>query len=116
MDVYGYGVVLLELITGRQADDIESSDSLDIVKWVRRKVNITNGALQVIDPKISSSSQKEILGALEIALRCTAVIPEKRPSMLEVVRTLESLKAGGCVPNLELSTWDSEEQVQPPPA
>ncbi|KAK8482148.1 hypothetical protein V6N13_009323 [Hibiscus sabdariffa] len=116
LDVYAFGVVLLELITGRQADDIESSDSLDIVKWVRRKVNITNGALQVIDPKISSSSEKEILGALEMALRCTAVIPEKRPPMLEVVRTLESLKAGACVPNLELSTWDSEEQMQSPPA
>ncbi|KAK8279960.1 hypothetical protein V6Z11_D09G144400 [Gossypium hirsutum] len=92
MDVYSFGVVLLELITGRQAEDIESLDSLDIVKWVRRKVNITNGALQILDPKISSSSsQKEMLRALETALHCTAVMPEKRPSMIEVVKTLESL-------------------------
>ncbi|PPD77150.1 hypothetical protein GOBAR_DD25935 [Gossypium barbadense] len=109
MDVYSFGVVLLELITGRQAEDIESLDSLDIVKWVRRKVNITNGALQILDPKISSSSsQKEMLRALETALHCTAVMPEKRPSMIEVVKTLESLNSGSCVP----STLDSEEQMQ----
>ncbi|XVF75840.1 hypothetical protein PTKIN_Ptkin13bG0219100 [Pterospermum kingtungense] len=111
MDIYSYGVVLLELITGQQAEDIESLDSLDIVKWVRRKVNITNGALQVLDPKISNSSQKEMLGALEIALSCTAVMPEKRPSMFEVVRTLESLNTRNCLHNLELST--PEEQSLP---
>ncbi|XVE61205.1 hypothetical protein DITRI_Ditri06bG0020800 [Diplodiscus trichospermus] len=108
MDVYSFGVVLLELITGRQAEDIESLDSLDIIKWVRRKVNITNGAFQVLDPKISNSSQKEMLEALEIALRCTAIMPEKRPSMAEVVRTLQSLNRRTCLPNMELSTSEEE--------
>ncbi|OMO70188.1 hypothetical protein COLO4_28714 [Corchorus olitorius] len=111
MDVYSFGVVLLELITGRQAEDIESLDSLDIVKWVRRKVNITNGAVQVLDPKISTSSQKEMLGALEIAMRCTAVMPEKRPSMFEVVRTLQSLNTSPCFANMELSCTSED---QPP--
>ncbi|KAK1578435.1 hypothetical protein Q3G72_030246 [Acer saccharum] len=91
VDVYSFGVVLLELVTGRQAEQAESADSLDIVKLVRRKINITNGAFQVLDPKISNSSQQEMVGALEIALRCTSVMPEKRPSMFEVVRGLQSL-------------------------
>jgi serine/threonine protein kinase len=84
MDVYSFGVVLLELIAGRQADRAEPADSVDIVKWVRRKINITNGAVQVLDSKISNSSQQEMLAALDIAIRCTSVLPEKRPSMLEV--------------------------------
>ncbi|XP_009608276.1 probably inactive leucine-rich repeat receptor-like protein kinase At5g06940 [Nicotiana tomentosiformis] len=92
MDTYSFGVILLELITGRQAEETESGEgSLDVVKWVRRKINITNGALQVLDPKISSASQHEMLGALEIAVRCTTVMPEKRPSMFEVVRVLQCL-------------------------
>nr|ALS40436.1 leucine-rich repeat receptor protein CLAVATA1-2 [Dimocarpus longan] len=91
MDVYSFGVVLLELITGRQAEQAEPEGSLDIVKWVRRKINITNGALLVLDPKISNSAQQEMVGALDIALRCTSVMPEKRPSMFEVVRALQSL-------------------------
>ncbi|KAK9290177.1 hypothetical protein L1049_008343 [Liquidambar formosana] len=104
MDIYSFGVVLLELLTGRQAQKAESGDSLDIVKWVRRKINITNGAFQVLDPKVSNASQQEMLGALEIALRCTSVMPEKRPSMSEVVRALQSLSSKAHLPNLEFST------------
>ncbi|PQQ10355.1 putative inactive leucine-rich repeat receptor-like protein kinase [Prunus yedoensis var. nudiflora] len=103
MDVYSFGVVLLELVTGRQA---EPSESLDIVKWVRRKVNITNGAVQVIDPKITNSSQQEVLGALEIALRCTSVMPEKRPPMSEVVRSLQSLDSRTDCSVIDFSTFE----------
>ncbi|GMN54808.1 hypothetical protein TIFTF001_023927 [Ficus carica] len=91
MDVYSFGVVLLELVSGRPAEQAELGDSLDIVKWVRRKVNITNGVFQVLDPNVPSSSQQEMLGALDLALRCTSVMPEKRPSMFEVVKALQSL-------------------------
>ncbi|XP_057999213.1 probably inactive leucine-rich repeat receptor-like protein kinase At5g06940 [Hevea brasiliensis] len=103
MDVYSFGVVLLELITGRQAEQAEPVDSLDIVKWVRRKINITNGAIQVLDSKISNSYQQEMLGALDIAIRCTSVIPEKRPSMVEVVRGVLSLSPKTQLPGSDFS-------------
>ncbi|PON58112.1 Tyrosine-protein kinase [Parasponia andersonii] len=103
MDVYSFGVVLLELVTGRPAEQDESPNSLDVVKWVRRKVNISNGAFQVLDPNVSSSSQQEMLGALEIALRCTSVMPEKRPSMFEVVKSLQDLDSRTNLPCIELS-------------
>ncbi|XP_074575928.1 probably inactive leucine-rich repeat receptor-like protein kinase At5g06940 [Curcuma longa] len=92
MDVYSFGVVLLELITGRPAEQPESRESLDVVKLVRRKVNMTNGALQVLDSKISSSAQQDMLEVLDLALRCTSVLPEKRPTIVEVVRSLQSLQ------------------------
>ncbi|KAM7270074.1 hypothetical protein ACFE04_029288 [Oxalis oulophora] len=95
IDVYSFGVVLLELITGRHAEqpaEQDQSESLDILKWVRRKVNISNGTLQVLDPKILSAAyQQQMLGALDIALHCTAVLPEKRPAMIEIVKSLQSL-------------------------
>ncbi|XP_059646332.1 probably inactive leucine-rich repeat receptor-like protein kinase At5g06940 [Cornus florida] len=106
MDAYSFGVVLLELVTGRQAEQMESEDSLDVVKWVRRKINISNGALQVLDSKISNSSQQEMLATLEIALRCTSVMPERRPSMPEVVRALQSLELKTSLTNVEFSTSD----------
>ncbi|XP_020582317.1 probably inactive leucine-rich repeat receptor-like protein kinase At5g06940 [Phalaenopsis equestris] len=91
MDVYSFGVVLLELITGRPAEQPDSRESVDVVKWVRRKINMRNGPNKVLDPKVSDSSHREMLGALDLALNCTAIMPEKRPGMDEVVRTLQLL-------------------------
>ncbi|XP_051149535.1 probably inactive leucine-rich repeat receptor-like protein kinase At5g06940 [Andrographis paniculata] len=96
MDTYSFGVVLLELLTGRQAEAQKPWEpcGVDVVKWVRRKVNITDGPMKVVDPKIlgsSSTQQQQILEALQIGLHCTSVMPEKRPSMPQVVKALESL-------------------------
>ena len=103
MDVYSFGVVLLELIAGRQADQAES---VDIVKWVRRKINIANGAIQVLDSKISNSFQQEMLAALDVAIHCTSVLPEKRPSMVEVIRALQSLSSKPRLSDSYLSTHE----------
>ncbi|KAJ0987056.1 hypothetical protein J5N97_005412 [Dioscorea zingiberensis] len=61
MDVYSFGVVLLELITGRKAEMPEPRESIDIVTWVRRKINMTNATHQILDPNISNSFQQEML-------------------------------------------------------
>ncbi|KAB5551831.1 hypothetical protein DKX38_009142 [Salix brachista] len=108
MDVYSFGVVLLELIAGRQADPAES---VDIVKWVRRKINIANGAVQVLDSKISNSFQQEMLAALDVAIHCTSVLPEKRPSMVKVIRALQSL---GSKPRLSDSYLSTHEENSVP--
>ncbi|XP_068643863.1 probably inactive leucine-rich repeat receptor-like protein kinase At5g06940 [Aristolochia californica] len=94
MDVYSFGVVLLELITGRAADRPDCDKPMDIAKWVRSKINIDNGFVQILDPKISNSSQENMLEALQIALRCISVMPEKRPTIYEVIRSLQSIETG----------------------
>lgn len=86
-------------MTGKQAEKTVSTESLDIVKWVRRRVNITDGVNQVLDPKISHSNQQQMIKVLELALHCTSVVPEKRPTMVEVVRALQLLESQAIAAN-----------------
>ncbi|KAF7804595.1 MDIS1-interacting receptor like kinase 1-like [Senna tora] len=94
IDIYSYGVVLLELIIGKRPLDAEFGESVDIVEWIRRKIRDNQSLEEALDPSVGNCShvQEEMLLVLRIALLCTAKHPKDRPTMRDVMMMLGEAK------------------------
>ncbi|XP_043707181.1 probable LRR receptor-like serine/threonine-protein kinase At5g10290 isoform X2 [Telopea speciosissima] len=90
-DVFGYGIMLLELVTGQRAIDfsrLEEDDVLllDYVKKLEREKQLD----AIVDRNLNrNSDSQEVEMMIQVALLCTQASPEDRPTMAEVVRMLE---------------------------
>ncbi|KAF9604193.1 hypothetical protein IFM89_003939 [Coptis chinensis] len=93
-DVYCFGIVLLEIITGRQVPPERNGDTTieDLAQWVRSVIN-DDWSTDILDAEILAASEThdEMLKLAEIALDCTSVEPEKRPKMNQVLRRIQSI-------------------------
>lgn len=90
-DVYSYGVVVLEVLTGKQPIDPTIPEGLHVVDWVRQK----RGAIEVLDPCFLSRPESEIdemMQALGIALLCVNSSPDERPTMKDVAAMFKEIK------------------------
>ncbi|XP_021992578.1 nodulation receptor kinase isoform X2 [Helianthus annuus] len=89
-DVFSYGVVLLELITGREPLNIHRPrNEWSLVEWA--KPYIRNSRIEeIVDPSIKGGYHTEAMWrVVEVALACTEPYSTYRPSMIDIVRELE---------------------------
>lgn len=94
-NVYSFGVVLLELLTGRRPVDESFGDGLDLVRWVHGASSRGEMPEQILDARISIqsfSSRQEMLAILKVALLCTNASPLERPRMKKVLEMLQKAK------------------------
>ncbi|KAJ6313570.1 hypothetical protein OIU77_014956 [Salix suchowensis] len=85
-DVYAYGVLLLELITGRQALD---SSQQSLVMWAKPLLQ-NNSIKELVDPILADAYNSEQMDRLACtASMCIHQSPSERPQMSQVVRVLQ---------------------------
>ncbi|KAL6185484.1 hypothetical protein ACLB2K_041617 [Fragaria x ananassa] len=89
-DVFGFGILLIELITGMRALEFGKTVNQKgaMLEWVK-KVQVKKVELLVDRELGNNYDQIEVGEMLQVALLCTQYLPAHRPKMSEVVRMLE---------------------------
>lgn len=89
--MYSFGVVLLELLTGRRSVDKKRKPrEQNLVDWARPFLKKTDKLYKIMDPNLESQySTKGAEIAAQVAYRCLSENPKSRPHMREVVGALE---------------------------
>ncbi|KAL4318664.1 hypothetical protein GQ457_18G023880 [Hibiscus cannabinus] len=94
VDVFSFGVILMEMISGRKAlDETQPEESMHLVTWFRRMCINKDTFRKAIDQTIELDEETlaSVSTVSELAGHCCAREPHQRPDMSHVVNVLSSL-------------------------
>ncbi|XP_071698390.1 probable serine/threonine-protein kinase PIX13 [Rutidosis leptorrhynchoides] len=111
-DVYGFGIVLVEMLTGMRAlDTSRPAAQQNLSDWVKPFLADRRKLKNIMDTRLEGRYPSKAAGQIaQLALTCLGPEPKTRPSMKEIVEKLEQLDGINerpKVPRIHHSTYQS---------
>ncbi|XP_021734589.1 probable LRR receptor-like serine/threonine-protein kinase At5g63710 isoform X2 [Chenopodium quinoa] len=108
-DVFGYGITLLELMTGQRAIDLsrlEEEEDVILVDHIKKLLR-EKRLHDIVDSNLTAYDPNEVERIVKVALLCTQNAPEDRPRMAEVVKMLQGVGL-----NERWAEWETLEEAR----
>nr|XP_029121208.1 receptor protein-tyrosine kinase CEPR1-like [Elaeis guineensis] len=87
MDVYNFGVILLELTTGKKANN--GGEYGNLAEWAWHCLQEADKVIDALDQSIKDPTNvKEIAMVFKLGVMCTNTLPSSRPTMKDVLQIL----------------------------
>ncbi|XP_071716839.1 probable inactive receptor kinase At1g48480 [Rutidosis leptorrhynchoides] len=91
-DVYSFGILILELLTGKDPTVLLNEEGIDLPTWIQ-SVDESRWINHVFDMNLEKNKEnvEKITRLLHLGIRCASQVPRRRASMTEVVKHIKKI-------------------------